>query len=76
MADAGLPPSRHHGRVKTRVKRTTAKAPIPPEKTASREASMESGLGDVWVQRLLVALFVVLALVAWSRFATGFLLWP
>jgi hypothetical protein len=36
---------------------------------------MESGLGDVWVQRLLVALFVVLALVAWSRFATGFLLW-
>ena len=44
--------------------------------TARREAPMGSETCEVWVQRLLVALFVVLALLAWSRFATGFLLWP
>ena len=44
-------------------------------KTATRETPMESGIGEVWVQRLLVALFVILAVVAWARFASGFLFW-
>ena len=35
---------------------------------------MGSGTSEIWVQRLLVLLFVVLALGAWSQIATRFFL--
>ena len=36
---------------------------------------MASGTGEVWLQRALLALFVVLAVGAWWQMAGGLFLW-
>ena len=43
--------------------------------TARREGRMAPGTGEVWLQRALLALFVLLAVGAWWQMAGGLFLW-